>query len=54
MKTVTCAAVLTAIAGPALAHGGAHLHPHNVEIPLVVMLAAAAVSAATILFFKRK
>lgn len=54
MKTMSYAVSLMALAGPALAHGGAHVHPHGVEIPLGAMLGALAVAAATALYFNRK
>ncbi|MCB5200088.1 hypothetical protein LGQ03_12635 [Loktanella sp. TSTF-M6] len=33
--SLTIAAILAA--SPALAHGGAHIHPHGMEIPLSLM-----------------
>jgi hypothetical protein len=46
MKPVLLALpALTLGALPALAHGGAHLHPHGSELPLGVLLAALGAAA---------
>lgn len=54
MKTAGYVAILISLCGPALAHSGAHLHPHGVEIPWAVGLAAIAIAAATALILHRK
>ncbi|MGH1416543.1 MAG: peptidase M23 [Pelagimonas sp.] len=51
MKTLTFTAVSALIATPALAHGGAHLHPHGVE-PMVAGLAI--LSVALLIFALRR
>lgn len=37
MKPFATLIVTAFAASPALAHGGAHLHPHGYETPLLVM-----------------
>lgn len=47
------ASAITLTAGPALAHGGAHLHPHGAENWLPVILAALTVCGAAALAYVR-
>ncbi|MBF9042677.1 peptidase M23 [Rhodobacterales bacterium HKCCE4037] len=45
---------LALVATPALAHPGAHLHPHGGESWLIIALALALATVATILIARRK
>ncbi|ANP37427.1 MULTISPECIES: hypothetical protein [Rhodobacterales] len=47
------ASAIALTAGPALAHGGAHLHPHGSESWLPVILAALTVGGAAALAYVR-
>lgn len=40
MKHLTLAATMAFVASPALAHGGAHLHPHGIEFAVAGLAAA--------------
>lgn len=54
MKTPLIAlAVLLPLAGPALAHPGAHLHPHGSE-PWVVFMGLALIVGAALVVWRRK
>lgn len=45
---------LALTAGPALAHGGAHVHPHGAEVWIALILAAAVVGGTISWFRSRK
>ena len=51
MKSYLVPAVLSVAATPALAHGGAHLHPHGLDIMAAVAILAAA--GITVAFLRR-
>lgn len=51
MKILPLTAVSALVAAPALAHGGAHLHPHGVELTVAGL---AILSAALLVFAMRR
>ena len=53
MKTLSLLPMLT-IASPALAHGGAHIHPHAANSWLPLVLGLAAILGAMALAYARK
>lgn len=51
MKILALTAVSALVAAPALAHGGAHLHPHGMEFTVAGL---AVLSVALIVFASRR
>ncbi|MCA8884028.1 MAG: peptidase M23 [Rhodobacteraceae bacterium] len=49
MKSYLVPAVLSVAATPALAHGGAHLHPHGLDITAAAAILAAVGAAVAFL-----
>ena len=52
MKRFALAPLATLMAGPALAHGGAHMHPHGYE-SILAAIAVIGVAAAVVLYARR-